>query len=95
MIMHYGYIDGSGEYYIVIDSDKCTGCAKCIAKCPQNAMELVTEFVDLEDKTVVAIKEDHRKKIRYDCAGCNPQGGKTPCIQACEKNAISCIWKPI
>ena len=40
MITHYGYTDGSGEYYIVIDSDKCNGCGKCVQKCPQKALEL-------------------------------------------------------
>ncbi len=34
MITHYGYIDGSGEYFIVVDSDKCVGCGKCITACP-------------------------------------------------------------
>ncbi len=54
MITHYGYIDGSGEYYIVVDSDKCIGCGKCVEVCPQKALVLVTEFIDLEDKTVAA-----------------------------------------
>jgi NAD-dependent dihydropyrimidine dehydrogenase PreA subunit len=93
--MHYGYIDGSGEYYIVIDSDKCTGCGKCVQQCPKNALEKITEFIDLEDKTIAAIKEEHRKKISYTCAQCKPQGNKTPCVLSCEQNAIWCVWKPV
>jgi Fe-S-cluster-containing hydrogenase component 2 len=95
VITHYGYIDGSGEYFIVIDSDKCNGCHKCVEKCPQNALEMVTEFIDLEDKTVAAVSEEHRKKIRYTCAECKPQENQTPCVLACPQGAIKCVWKPL
>ncbi|NLF88705.1 4Fe-4S dicluster domain-containing protein [Candidatus Bathyarchaeota archaeon] len=94
MITHYGYIDGSGEYYIVVDSDKCSGCRKCVIACPEKALELVTEFIDLEDKTVAAIAEEHRKKIRYTCTGCKPETQQTPCISACPSSAISIVWNP-
>jgi Fe-S-cluster-containing hydrogenase component 2 len=94
MITHYGYIDGSGEYYIVIDSDKCNGCGKCAKACPQTALELITEFIDLEDKTVAAVKEEHRKKIRYTCGTCKPEQNQTPCVLACGSKAIKCIWNP-
>jgi Fe-S-cluster-containing hydrogenase component 2 len=95
VIVHYGYVDGSGEYFIVVDTDRCNGCEKCVQQCPQHALELVTEFIDLEDKTVVAVTEEHRKKILYTCAECNPAENMTPCIVACEKGAIRCIWKPL
>jgi Fe-S-cluster-containing hydrogenase component 2 len=94
VIMHYGYIDGSGEYYVVIDSDKCNGCGKCVQQCPKKALERISEFIDLEDKTVAAIKEEHRKKISYTCAQCKPREKKAPCVLSCEKNAIWCVWKP-
>jgi Fe-S-cluster-containing hydrogenase component 2 len=95
VIIHYGYIDGSGEYFISIDSDKCNGCRKCVEKCPQSALELVTEFIDLEDKTVAAVSELHRKKICYTCQECKPNENKTPCILACQQGAINCVWKPL
>jgi hypothetical protein len=41
-------------------------------------LELVTEFIDLEDKTVAAVSEQHRKKIRYSCAECNPKKTRRP-----------------
>jgi Fe-S-cluster-containing hydrogenase component 2 len=94
LITHYGYIDGSGEYYVVVDSDKCSGCRKCVIACPEKALELVTEFIDLEDKTVAAIAEEHRKKIKYTCNACKPENQKTPCINACPSNAISIVWNP-
>ena len=95
MITHYGYIDGSGEYFISIDSDRCNGCRKCVEQCPQQALELITEFIDLEDKTIAAVTEDHRKKIRYTCGECKPQQNRTPCILACASGAITCVWKPV
>jgi Fe-S-cluster-containing hydrogenase component 2 len=94
LITHYGYCDGSGEYYIIIDSDKCNGCGKCVQVCPQKALQLETEFIDLEDKTVAAIAEAHRKKIKYTCSACKPETSKTPCILACESKAISAVWNP-
>ena len=94
MITHYGYYDGSGEYYIVIDSDKCSGCGKCAQKCPQKALQLETEFIDLEDKTVAAVTEEHRKKIKYTCASCKPENNLIPCVLACEAKAVKSVWNP-
>jgi NAD-dependent dihydropyrimidine dehydrogenase PreA subunit len=94
VITYYGYSDGSGEYYIVVDSDKCSGCGKCLEKCPQKALQLETQFIDLEDKTVVAIKEEHRKKIKYTCAACKPEINQAPCVLACKSEAVKCSWNP-
>jgi Fe-S-cluster-containing hydrogenase component 2 len=92
MITHYGYIDGSGEFFIVIDSDKCSGCGKCVEICPHKALLLQTEFIDLEDKTVAAVSEEHRKKIKYTCSSCKPESNGPPCVLACESKAIKCNW---
>jgi Fe-S-cluster-containing hydrogenase component 2 len=94
MITHYGYIDGSGEYFIVIDSDKCSGCGKCVEICPQKALLLRTEFIDLEDKMVAAVSEEHRKKIKYTCSSCKPETNNTLCVIGCESKAIKCNWNP-
>ena len=51
-------------------------------------------FIDLEDKIVAAVTEEHRKKIRYTCSPCKPEKGNVPCVQACSENAIKCIWNP-
>ncbi|HKZ88339.1 MAG TPA: 4Fe-4S dicluster domain-containing protein [Candidatus Bathyarchaeia archaeon] len=93
MIIHYGYTDGSGEYYISIDSDRCDGCGKCVDQCPQSALGIVTEMIDLEDKKVAAVMEEHRKKIKYTCSRCKPELNKTPCVSACVNGAIHCSWK--
>jgi len=94
VITYYGYSDGSGEYYIIIDAEKCNSCCECTKACPEEALKMEAMFIDLEDKLVAAVTEDHRKKIRYTCSPCKPEEANMPCIQACNQNAIKCIWKP-
>ncbi len=93
MIIHYGYMDGSGEYYISVDTDKCDGCGKCVQQCSQSVLELVAEMIDLDDKTVAAVTEEHRKKLRYTCSQCKPEQKETPCVLACINGAIRSSWK--
>jgi ferredoxin len=92
IITNYGYADGSGQYYISVDALKCDACGKCIEACPQNALIMVTQFIDLEDKQVVGVAEEYRKKIKYTCGPCKPESGKTPCSTACPVAAISPTW---
>jgi Fe-S-cluster-containing hydrogenase component 2 len=94
VITYYGYTDGSGEYYIVIDAEKCSSCGDCIPACPQDALKMEEMFIDLDDKLVAVVTEEHRKKIRYTCSSCKPESGSLPCVQACSQKAITCIWKP-
>jgi NAD-dependent dihydropyrimidine dehydrogenase PreA subunit len=93
IITHYGYSDGSGEYYVTIDTDKCNGCGKCVRQCPQSALQLETMFIDLEDRTVVSVTEEHRKKIKYTCSSCKPESFTPPCKITCEAEAITLTWK--
>ena len=67
---------------------------KCVVQCPQSALELVTLLIDLEDKMVAAVTEQHRRKIKYTCSPCKPESGKAPCVLACMENAIRCVWNP-
>ena len=94
IITYYGYCDGSGEYYVVIDSEKCDGCGECVVVCPPKALKMETQLIDLEDKTVAAVTEEHRKRIRYVCQPCKPETGKSSCVLACPREAIRCVWKP-
>ena len=68
MIANYGYSDGSGTYYITVDSDKCDGCGKCVKVCPPKIL-LVEEnrFDPIDGGMIAAVKEDQRKKIKYSC----------------------------
>jgi Fe-S-cluster-containing hydrogenase component 2 len=94
MIIHFGYSDGSGDYYLTVDTDKCNGCSLCVQKCPQQALQIETMQIDLEDKPVAILKEENRKKIKYTCAACKPRTGSTPCSSACKTKAIKCLSKP-
>jgi ferredoxin len=92
---NYGYKDGSGEYFITIDTDLCNSCGKCVEVCPENVLEMAENELDpLGDEIIATVSEEHRKKIKYSCAPCKP-GGKTkklPCVEACDPGAISHSW---
>ena len=91
MIANYGYKDGSGEYYISIDTNKCNGCEKCVQTCPAGVLEMIT---DDYDDVVVAVTDEQRKKIKYSCMPCKPTSGvrQMPCIVNCEPAAIVHSW---
>jgi ferredoxin len=95
MIAQYGYKDGSGTYYISIDTDKCNGCGECVTACPAGVFEVGEDEADpFREEPVAKVKEEHRKKLRFSCAPCKPTGGwKTlPCIESCSTDAISHSW---
>ncbi|MEW5760304.1 MAG: 4Fe-4S binding protein [Candidatus Thermoplasmatota archaeon] len=94
MLANYGYKDGSGEYFITIDTDKCDGCGDCVKACKNGVLETTEDKNDpFREIPVAAVSEMHRKKIKYSCAPCKPKGYKTlPCILACKKNAIKHSW---
>lgn len=90
MKIHYGYSDGSGEYRITIDTDRCDGCGECQHICPEGIFEIT---VDDYDKTVVKVKDGLTKTLGYRCHGhvaCK-QGG-VDCHSACKPGAIVHSW---
>ena len=93
MIANYGYMDGSGDYYITIDTDKCMDCEThdCLAACPKD-MFLIEE--DDYDDEVALIKQEFRKKVKYECSECKPMNDrpKLPCVVACPPGAIRHSW---
>jgi len=108
VIANYGYKDGSGDYFISIDTDKCDGCGKCVEACPQGVFETGPDEADpFREEPVAKVVADQRKKIRYTCAPCKQyltslSGVKTeeskkeieklPCVVACESGAIDHSW---
>jgi adenylylsulfate reductase subunit B len=40
MRANYGYADGSGEWYLTIDTDVCDACGACVKACPQHAIDV-------------------------------------------------------
>jgi ferredoxin len=94
----YGFKDGSGEWFLIVDTDKCNACGKCVKVCPTGTIEVSEdEFDPFRDELVVKVKNEERNKIRYNCAPCKPGYGEkpTPCMAACEPEAISFsdAWK--
>jgi len=97
MQANYGYKDGSGDFFIVIDTDKCTGCGLCIEACPEGVLELVENEFDIEAETpIVAVTKEHSQKIKYSCGPCKPAAGYTmaelPCVEVCEPCALDHSW---
>jgi len=91
LLANYGFKDGSGDWFLVIDTDKCDGCGKCEAACPANVLEVgPDEYDPFREEPVAKVREEERKKIRYSCASCRPGYGEepTPCVIACESGAI-------
>ncbi len=98
MLANYGFKDGSGDWFLEIDSDKCDGCSKCVEACPANVLEVGDDEYDpFREEPVAKVRQEERKKIRYSCAPCRPGYGEKPppCVVACEPGAISFAdgWK--
>jgi len=86
-------MDGSGQYFITIDTDKCVKCGDypCVASCPAELFEII---IDDYDDQVAAIIGAKRKSIKYECAPCKPVSAHPmlPCISACTLEAIEHSW---
>ncbi len=92
MKAHYGYEDGSGRYYITVDTDLCDGCEECVKVCPAGVLAMVEED-PIEERMVAGVAAAHGKKIKYSCAPCKPTGhGPLPCVAACPPRAIVHSW---
>ncbi|MCL6610730.1 MAG: ferredoxin, partial [Peptococcaceae bacterium] len=62
----------------------------CVKVCKEGVLEVM---VDDYDDEVIAVREEHRKKIKYSCAPCKPAGStETPCIKACPMGGMKHSW---
>ncbi len=87
-----GFKDGSGDWFLILDTDKCDGCGKCVEVCPSKILEVgPDDFDPFRDEPVAKVKGEERNKIRYSCAPCKPGYGEkpAPCVAVCESGAIS------
>jgi (R)-2-hydroxyacyl-CoA dehydratese activating ATPase len=89
--VHYGYNDGTGEYYLTIDSGKCDGCGKCVRVCPAAVLEIGRED-GREPKARVAGAA--RKRLSILCPGYHAcsSSREENCRSVCQQNAISLSW---
>ena len=96
MIANFGYKDGSGEYFISLDTDKCNGCGDCVSACPAGIIEIRQEDPNdpFREVPVAAIKDSERKRIKYACSPCKPVADRPalPCVVSCKVKAISHSW---
>lgn len=94
MKANFGYKDGSGEYFITLDSELCTGCGDCVTACPSGVFDVVVDEFSLDDEQVAIVVDAQRNKLKDACAVCKPQGQRPPlpCIIACVPVAIEHSW---
>ncbi|OGF45230.1 MAG: hypothetical protein A2231_00395 [Candidatus Firestonebacteria bacterium RIFOXYA2_FULL_40_8] len=92
MIIHYGYEDNSGKFYVSINGFKCDNCGICLEKCPEKILGETVIMIELDDKKVAAVKEEFRKELKYTCAKCSRE--KEPCRTSCPKKAIAVSYEP-
>ena len=91
MRLNYGYADATGEYYIVIDTEKCDGCGECLEACPQDVFALTK---DDDGRPVAEVRADVRAQLAFVCLGfdlvCSSK--ETNCHTACSRDAIAHSW---
>jgi NAD-dependent dihydropyrimidine dehydrogenase PreA subunit len=96
MLANYGYQDGSGEYFITIDTEKCDGCGECVKLCPAGVFEVKEEdpHDPMREGPVAVVAQDKRRKLKYECNPCKPSTNAPalPCVKACKAGAISHSW---
>ena len=96
MLATYGYKDGSGDFFITIDTDKCDGCGKCVDACPARVLEVVDEDPNdpFREEPLAIVTADKRKKIKYECGPCKPASDRPPlpCMASCEPDAVAHSW---
>lgn len=95
MIANYGFEDGSGAYYISIETAKCSICEErgCInGGCPAKIFQLESDDWDNE---IAVVKKEACNSVKSICAGCKPLSERPeslPCQNACEFKAILHSW---
>jgi len=89
--IQYGYNDGTGDYFLTIDLEKCDGCGECVPACPAAIFEVVREDSRQPKASVV---ETARKRLSILCPGyasCH-QKHDNNCCNVCRGDAISLSW---
>ncbi len=87
----YGYSDGTGNYFITIDTGRCDGCGECVTVCPSAILEVATED---DGQLRARVKEEARKNLAMLCPGYEACLAKLErnCHRVCPGDAISHTW---
>ena len=91
MIANYGYSDGLGEFYVIVDTDRCDGCGDCVEACPEHILEI---FLDDYDENVVKVKDSAVKSISYTCSRCKSANANSDyiCHEVCPREVLTHSW---
>jgi len=91
MKINYGYSDGTGEYFITIDTGCCDGCGECVSACPEGIFAVAK---DGSGQPEAKVKEEARKKLALLCPGFHScsNTNEVNCHSVCLKGAISHSW---
>jgi predicted CoA-substrate-specific enzyme activase len=91
MKISYGYADGTGDYYLTVDTGKCDGCGKCVEACPAAVLEVGRND---QGQPKAMVKEAVRKKLHLTCPGYKNCALSHPlnCHSACPNDALSQTW---
>ncbi len=89
--INYGYSDGTGSYFITIDTGRCDGCGECVTVCPSGIFEIARND---NGEAKAAVKETARKKLAFLCPGASscPNTPEKNCHSACRRDAIEHTW---
>ena len=89
--VHYGYADGTGNYFITIDTARCDGCGECVPACPSAVFEIAAAD---GGQLKARVKEEARKKLAMLCPGYEACLGKLErnCQKVCPREAVSHTW---
>jgi ferredoxin len=89
--VHYGYSDGTGNYFITVDAGRCDGCGECVSVCPSLIFKVVQED---GAQPKVRVQESARKKLALLCPGYTScrSTQESNCHSTCPKDAISHTW---
>jgi len=91
MKAQYGYSDGTGDYFITIDTEQCDGCGDCVTACPAGIFALAK---DDNGQSKATVREEARKKLPFLCPGFQSCSSKNQvnCHSVCRHEAIHHSW---
>jgi len=89
--VQYGYADGTGNYFITIDTARCDGCGECVPACPSGIFEVTANE---SGQPKAKVKEGVRKKLVMVCPGYEACLSKLErnCHKLCPGDAINHTW---